>query len=106
MPVSVPADGHSRSLLKTAFLCIALLAGGAGLIFVIFNTEPTAQRDGAVRQSASLVDVTQAEIGDFRPSIVAMGTVRPSKEINLSARVQGEIIEISENFLPGGYVDA
>jgi RND family efflux transporter MFP subunit len=106
MPASASHQGRSHSLLKTAFVCVALLIAGAGVIYVIFNTEPTAERDGAVRQSASLVDVTQAEVGNFRPSIVAMGTVRPTKEIVLSARVQGEIISISADFVPGGYVAA
>jgi len=106
MSASATHQGPYHGLIKTALVCAALLIVGAGVIYVIFNTEPTAERDGAVRQSASLVDLTQAEFGSFRPSIVAMGTVRPTKEIALSARVQGEIVDMSANFVPGGYVDA
>lgn len=85
---------------------MALVAVGVVLVFIIFNTEPTAERDGGIRQSASLVDVTQPVVGTFRPAIVAMGTVRPSTEISLSARVQGQIVDIADSFVPGGYVVA
>ncbi|RFF27939.1 efflux RND transporter periplasmic adaptor subunit [Wenzhouxiangella sp. 15181] len=90
----------------TLFICAVLVLGAAILLYFIFSTEPTASRDGAVRQSASLVDVTQGEFGSFRPMIEAMGTVRPAREISLSARVEGEIVGLHESFVPGGFVDA
>lgn len=92
--------------MRTVLLCLALVIVAGGLLAVIFNTEPTARRDGAVRQSASLVDVTRAEAGTFRPTISAMGTVRPAREISLAARVEGEVVELSDSFVPGGFVDA
>ncbi|MFP4207138.1 MAG: efflux RND transporter periplasmic adaptor subunit [Wenzhouxiangella sp.] len=105
-PDSQPDHEQPGNWGRTALLCLALLAAGAGVLFAIFNTEPTAERDGAVRRSASLVDVTQPRAGSFRPVIVAMGTVRPAREISLSARVQGEIVELAERFVPGGFVSA
>jgi RND family efflux transporter MFP subunit len=87
-------------------ICSVLVLAGAVLLFLIFNTEPTARRDGAVRQSASLVDITHAEYGSFRPTIEAMGSVRPAKEISLAARVEGEVVGLGESFVPGGFVDA
>ncbi|MDZ7685850.1 MAG: efflux RND transporter periplasmic adaptor subunit [Gammaproteobacteria bacterium] len=86
--------------------CAALVLVGGALLWLIFNTEPTASRDGGVRQSASLVDVVQGEYGTFRPTIEAMGTVRPAREITLSARVEGEVEALGESFVPGGFVDA
>ncbi|WP_376691716.1 efflux RND transporter periplasmic adaptor subunit [Wenzhouxiangella sp. EGI_FJ10409] len=99
-------DDDRSGLVKTIFICVVLVLVGAGFLFVIFNTEPTARRDGAVRQSASLVDVTQGEFGSFRPTIEAMGTVRPAREISLGARVDGEVAELGQGFVPGGFVDA
>lgn len=99
-------ESQRGSLIKTILICTVLVLTGAAILFVIYNTEPEARRDGAVRQSASLVDVTQAERGDFRPMIQAMGTVRPAREIALSARVQGDIESLSDQFVPGGFVDA
>jgi RND family efflux transporter MFP subunit len=99
-------EDRRSGVIRTVLVCAALVAVAGVLLFVIFNTEPTARRDGAVRQSASLVDVTQGEFGTFRPTIEAMGTVRPAREISLGARVSGEIVEIGNSFVPGGYVDA
>jgi len=102
-----PADADTRSgWLKTIVVCAVLVIVGAALLLLIFNTEPTARRDSAVRQSASLVDVTRGEFGSFRPTVEAMGTVRPSREISLGARVEGEVAELGEGFVPGGFVDA
>jgi RND family efflux transporter MFP subunit len=51
-----------------------------------------------------LVAVTDVERGNFRPTIVATGTVRPEQEIVLSPRVSGEIVAVSDAFVPGGFV--
>jgi RND family efflux transporter MFP subunit len=51
-----------------------------------------------------LVDVVTVNRGDYRPTIITTGSVRPSKDIILSARVSGEVIAVSPNFTPGGYV--
>ncbi|WP_220337080.1 MULTISPECIES: efflux RND transporter periplasmic adaptor subunit [unclassified Wenzhouxiangella] len=109
MSTDTPAvrnDRSKRRIATTLFICAVLVLGAAILLYFIFSTEPTASRDGAVRQSASLVDVTQGEFGSFRPMIEAMGTVRPAREISLSARVEGEIVGLHESFVPGGFVDA
>lgn len=98
-------DDDRSGLLKTIVVCSVLVLAGAAVLLVVFNTEPTARRDGAVRQSASLVDITRGESGSFRPTIEAMGTVRPSREISLGARVEGEVAELGEGFVPGGFVD-
>lgn len=103
---SAVRDNSRRGLIRTVVICTVLALVGAVILFLIFNTEPTARRDGAVRQSASLVDVTQGEYGNFRPTIDAMGTVRPAREIAFSARVSGEVLELGDEFVPGGFVDA
>jgi len=100
------SDQSRRGVIRTVLICAVLVALAAMVLVVIFNTEPTARRDGAVRQSASLVDVTQGQFGTFSPTIEVMGTVRPAQEISLSARVEGEVVSLGENFEPGGFVDA
>ena len=90
---------------KTALICVLILLLGASVTSYIFFTEPTAQRTGATKETAMLVDVIEAEKGTFRPTIVALGTVRPAKDIILQPRVSGEIIERSDKFTPGGFVE-
>jgi RND family efflux transporter MFP subunit len=89
---------------KTIIYSLLILLVGAGVTVVVFNTEPEAQRAGATRKTAMLVDVTPAQKGTYEPVVSAMGTVEPSKEIVLSPRVSGQVISRSEAFTPGGYV--
>lgn len=53
-----------------------------------------------------LVDVEPVEAGNFRPVIEAMGTVRPSREVELSPRISGQVVELSPEAVPGGEVFA
>jgi len=90
----------------TILICIVILVMAAVTVGAIFLTEPTVQRSSATKKTAMLVEVTGVERGSFRPTIVAMGTVRAEQEIMLSPRVSGEIISVSAGFTPGGFVEA
>ena len=72
---------------------------------VIFMTEPEAKREGATKKTAMLVDVIPVQKGTYRPTLIATGTVQPSKDITLSPRVSGEIIRLSDLFTPGSFVE-
>ena len=88
----------------TILICIFILLLAAGAVIFIFSTEPAAVRSGAVKKTAMLVEVSKVQSGTFTPTIVTMGTVIPSRDIILSPRVSGQIIEISKAFTPGGFV--
>jgi RND family efflux transporter MFP subunit len=90
----------------TLILCAAIIAVVAGLLALIFSTEPEAVPGGATKRTAMLVEVTTAEEGTFRPRIAATGTVIPEREIHLSPLVGGEVIEVADAFEPGGRVAA
>lgn len=90
---------------KTLLISLGVLVAGAALILLIFNTEPEAQRSGATKETAMLVNTVQVERSNFTPTINAMGTVVPSQDVMLSPRVGGQIIELSENFTPGEYIE-
>jgi len=91
-------------LRTTLAACAVLLLVGAGALTLIFNTEPSAEREDAVRQTAMLVDVTRPEQGAFRPVIEALGTVQPSRSVDLRSRVSGEVLDIAPRLAPGGFV--
>ncbi len=88
----------------TLLICLGILIAGGAVTTLIFLTEPTAQRTGATRQTAMLVDVQSVEKETVRPTIEAMGTVRPAQDIVLSPRVSGRVLQRGEGFTPGGYV--
>jgi len=91
-----------NKIINTSFLagfvvvCLTVLA-----VFSIYSTEPTAQKDGATKRTAMLVDVMQAQSSRHRPSISAMGEAVPAQQVQLRPRIPGRVEAISENFVPG-----
>jgi len=92
------------SKLLTIVVCVLLVAGTAGVSWVIFSTEPEAERSTETRESAMLVEVVEVERGNFSPQIKALGRVRAAREVRLSPRVSGQVVERSPTFNPGGLV--
>lgn len=98
-------EDHPTLGWKTSILVSLLVVGaGVGLIYWIYSTQPTAERTDAAKTTAMLVDVTSADTGTYRPRIEVMGTVVPSREVVLRPRVSGKVVDRSENFTPGGFV--
>lgn len=95
-----------KKTILTLAACVAIVAITALIIFVIRNTEPKAQKGTATRKSAALVSVVEVERGDYRPELVVLGTVSPARDIVLSPRVGGEIVEVDPDFKPGRFIDA
>lgn len=89
---------------KTILACVAILVAGAALTAVVYSTEPTATRTSATRSTAMLVDVVPVDVGTYRPEVIAVGTVEPARDVVLSPRVSGEILELGGGFVPGGFV--
>lgn len=89
----------------TLVICVLILAAAAAVTAVVFSTEPTATRVTATKKTAMLVDVVEVQRGTYRPTIVALGSVEPARDIVLSPRVSGEIVEMAPGFTPGGFVD-
>lgn len=83
-----------------------MLLLAAAVVAIIFSTEPSAERAGAVKQTAMLVQVAGVERGTFRPLIVVTGTVTPERDIVLRPRVGGQVVERAPAFTPGGFVEA
>lgn len=89
---------------KTLIISAVIFLISAVITFIIFMTEPEAQREGATIQTAMLVDVVQVSQGNYTPVVIATGNVQAAKDITLSTQVGGEVVEISENFIPGAFV--
>jgi RND family efflux transporter MFP subunit len=103
-PGPFASRGRTLGLRATLTICALLALAAAGGLWLIFGTVPEVERETAVRETAMRVEVTRAEAGDFRPVIEAMGTVLPSREVMLSSRVGGAVVEMAPEFGPGGFV--
>jgi membrane fusion protein, multidrug efflux system len=89
---------------RTVIISVSILLLSAAVTFILFMTEPEAEREGATKKTAMLVDVVGVKSGDFIPIVVATGSVQAAKDITLSPQVGGQVITISENFIPGSFV--
>lgn len=86
-------------------LVLIILAGGGGISFYWLTHKPTAQRRPPQTQ-ARLVEVSRVRSGTQKVVVKAMGTVVPTRRIQLASRVSGEIVEVSPDFVPGGHFKA
>jgi multidrug efflux system membrane fusion protein len=89
---------------KTVITSIIILLTSAVITLFVFLTEPEAQREAATKKTAMLVDVVQVNRGSYTPTVIATGTVQAAKDITLSPQVGGEVVKISDNFIPGSFV--
>lgn len=90
---------------STILTILVILGVAVGLITWTYSSEPEARREAATKRTAMLVDIQTVKRGDFRPRITGLGTVEAAQDIILSPRIEGRVIEVSENFLPGGFVN-
>lgn len=95
-------------MIKNSFFTLLVIGGiaatAAFLIFLINSSEPQAQRESATKKTSMLVDVQEVRRGNYNPRIGGLGTVEAAKDITLSPRVGGRVVEISDNFIPGGFI--
>lgn len=99
-----PERGRA-GVLKTLFVSLVIVVIGAGLIWLIFQTEPTTSRKDTARETAMLVDVTTVSRDRYTPLVEVMGQVVPAREVMLGARVSGQVVFQAEAFTPGRRVD-
>lgn len=88
----------------TALVCIVMIAATGGVLAAIYLTESAAEQVSATKRTAMLVEVVPVERGSYRPRIAAVGTVRPVREVILSPRIAGQVLERAASFEPGGLV--
>src|SRR5690606_15423836 len=94
MPADIMSADNSRlSSRTTLVVSAAIMFVAAVSTLIIFSTEPEAEREAATRKTAMMVEVTPARQGDFYPTIAAMGTVIPAREVMLQPRIGGQVIE-------------
>jgi RND family efflux transporter MFP subunit len=86
-------------------LPLIALACGIAITFYLLETKPTA-KPGKRPSTAMLVEVQQVVSGPQVTRLEAMGEIIPARQIEIKPRVSGEIIQVSKEFLPGGFFSA
>ncbi|MBU1565810.1 MAG: efflux RND transporter periplasmic adaptor subunit [Proteobacteria bacterium] len=84
---------------------IFTLACGIAITFYLLNSRPIATPT-KVLQAATLVEVEHVRFTPQQTLLSAMGEIISAREVEIKARVGGEITSISDDFVPGGYFPA
>lgn len=83
----------------------AILVGAAAAYRYQIKTSPRLSRKKPPTQ-ARLVQVIGIEKADCVTTVAAMGSVMPAQQVTLRPQITGQIVEISEDVIPGGFVEA
>jgi RND family efflux transporter MFP subunit len=97
-------ERQAASWTSTVIISVLILAAAGGIAAWTFMTEPTAEKAGATKRTAMLVDVMTVNSGAYEPQLVAQGTVEPAQEVILRPRVRGRVVSMAESLTPGGHV--
>lgn len=87
-------------------IIVLIILGGAGTVaaYLIMNPAKT-EKKGDVKTSAISVRTQAVSLGDYAVEIEVLGQVSPARETILKAQVGGEVIAVSDEFLPGGFFE-
>ena len=97
---STQKSGYSRLVKKVIVPVLIILLTG-GIAFSIVKTAPHPERKVKTRQ-ARLVEIFEVLLNKHPLTIDAWGNVQAAQQITLRAQVNGEIREVSPEFVPGG----
>jgi len=83
-------------------LPVIVLAVGVYATVYLFSSSPKAKRLPK-KKNLPIVQTVQGTFGNHPTLISAMGTVKPSQEIDFKPQVSGVVISLGPNMLPGGH---
>ena len=102
MPEGQKKESFIAKVARAAVPMILIAAGGGAWAYFKV-TAPAIERIPPQRR-ATPVQVQTVAQSQARTVIAAMGTVAPSREVTLKARVSGEVMSVDSQFVPGGRI--
>jgi RND family efflux transporter MFP subunit len=96
-------ESKTKWVVISLLMSAALLFGAVVLAVVLVKTKPKAEKMMPPKR-AELVDVQVAKRTDETVVLQLTGTVTPAETVKLRARVSGEVVSISDDFIDGGLV--
>ncbi len=86
-------------------IVLAVIAGAVGISYYWISNTPTTERRPPKPESV-LVTVEKVSRQAERALLKMLGTVIPAKQIQLAARITGQVTEVNPSFIPGGIFKA
>lgn len=99
------APNKLASFILHFLLPLIALACGIAITIYLLETKPQA-KPRKRPPSATLVEIQEAKSGPQQTVLHAMGEIVPAREVDLKPLVSGEIIEMDNDFMPGGFYSA
>ena len=100
-----PAPGKWWRWVAKGLLPLVVVGAGVFGMSYIKNSSPKAKKRPPEKHAA-LVQVEPLALSSQRVTVSAMGSVIPASEIELKSRVAGEVVEVSPDFVEGGFLKA
>ncbi len=95
----------SKRLMLQLTIALLVMAGGvAGYALLVRLRKPPAKVERPM--VAPLVEAVRVEQEDIDMTVSGFGTARARRSVELVPQVSGRIIEVSENFMEGGFFEA
>ena len=91
---------------KSIILLVLLVIVTPVLLFLLFAGKPVPEQRDDVNAPVPLVEVVRVSTEPRATTVIAQGTVQPSKKIDVISRVSGQILEVSDHFNAGGFFDS
>lgn len=89
---------------KQIFIPIIVLAVGIGF-FVLLSSMKKPPEEKAPVDNTPIVSVESIKVEPMTLKVTSYGVVRPKYETDLVAQVSGQIVELSDTFVRGGFVN-
>jgi len=105
VPEAETTSGPPQPLARGIFrilLPLAVIAAGAAAALWLMETGPQAKPRPKTR-NATLVTCRTVDYSAQQTVIAGMGTIAAAATVELKPRVNGEIVELNGNLVPGGY---
>lgn len=96
-----PSHSNIRLIVVKAVLPVLILALAGGIAFSIVKTAPQPERHPKPRQPR-LVETVEIKVTTQMLTIEAWGQVQPVHQITLRSQVNGKIIAVNPELVPGG----
>lgn len=94
------------SVAARTVLVLIILAAACGIAYYFIENEAHTEKTEDAKVQEIIVKTTPVALGIYPIQIEVMGHVVAAREAALKARVSGEIIKVSDEFLPGGLLKA
>lgn len=103
---ALPLEKRILRIFVSLFFIVLFLGGGLGIATYFMMNPAKSEKKGAAEKVIPFVSVVPAVLGDHPVMIELMGQVEAEKEAMIKAQVGGEIVSVSERFVPGGFFKA